>query len=66
MKTNIILLGCLSVMTLLSAGSFADNGDSTVLRHRATVDPVDVGLKLPAGFKAQIVVENLAPPVILL
>ncbi|HEY9261124.1 PQQ-dependent sugar dehydrogenase [Chitinophaga sp.] len=59
MKTKIILLGCLSVMTLLSARSLPHNGDSTVLRHRVAVNPADPGLKLPAGFKAQVVAENL-------
>lgn len=58
MKIKIVLLGCLSVMTL-SVQSYAHTGDSTVLHHRIVADPGNAGLKLPAGFKAQVVADNL-------
>lgn len=58
MKTRIVLLGCLSVMTLLSVQSMANNGDSSAVRH-TVADPANAGLKLPAGFKAQAIAENL-------
>ncbi|MFY0254763.1 PQQ-dependent sugar dehydrogenase [Chitinophaga sp. 30R24] len=58
MKTKIVLLGCLSVIALFTETCFADNGDSVMLRHTAA-DPDNAGLKLPAGFKAQAIAENL-------
>ncbi|TWF45685.1 glucose/arabinose dehydrogenase [Chitinophaga polysaccharea] len=56
MKTNVVLLGCLS---LLSASCLADNGDSSAIHRSAGADQANAGLKLPAGFKAQVVAENL-------
>ncbi|MET3876254.1 PQQ-dependent sugar dehydrogenase [Chitinophaga sp. OAE865] len=58
MKTRIVLLGCLSVMTLLSVQGLANNGDSSAIR-RPAADPGNAGLKLPAGFKATAIAENL-------
>ncbi|PSL50331.1 glucose/arabinose dehydrogenase [Chitinophaga niastensis] len=60
MKAKLILLGCWSVMALVSNSCLATNGDSTVIRHHSPVtDPGNAGLKLPAGFKALKVAENL-------
>ncbi|MEZ2442226.1 sorbosone dehydrogenase family protein [Chitinophaga sp. RCC_12] len=58
MKTRVVLLGCLSVMTLLSVQCLANNGDSSAVRS-TVADPGNAGLKLPAGFKAQAIAENL-------
>ncbi|MDR6565162.1 MULTISPECIES: PQQ-dependent sugar dehydrogenase [Chitinophaga] len=58
MKTRVVLLGCLSMMTLLSVQCLANNGDSSAVR-RTVADPGNAGLKLPAGFKAQAIAENL-------
>ncbi|MEC5142398.1 PQQ-dependent sugar dehydrogenase [Chitinophaga sp. 212800010-3] len=59
MKTKTVLLSCLSVMMLLPAFSFANNGDSSALRRNTSTDAANAGLKLPAGFKAIAVAENL-------